>query len=175
MRKPPASSRNPHSWRLPVAGFHAVVRAPSGHRSLVPLVTMDSILEAVAARGVRTKNGSLLSKGLPIVHAIKLDVEGFEARVFMGGARLMARELRPKLIIMELFVHRMGRCRPKDFFWALGMLNYTLDVSPRLNMNFCKRSVHVCNDMTTANGKLGNFLKKLGGRAEMDLVFTLRD
>lgn len=66
--------------------------------SRVPLVTMDSILHAMAMRGHHGTRGQQgAHKGLPPVHAIKLDVEGFEARVFMGGARLMAEELRPKL------------------------------------------------------------------------------
>ena len=94
-------------------------------------------------------------------------VEGFEARVFMGSAQLIARTLRPSLIILELFVQRMKRCNVKTFLRAFGSLGYVIDVSARLNLN-CDRSR--CSDMTPANGKLEAFLSSLAGNAEMDLV-----
>jgi hypothetical protein len=69
----------------------------------------------------------------------------------MGAARLMVKSLRPKLIIMEVFVHRLRACNVRDFLGAFGQLNYTMDVSPRLNMPYCT-DVRRCTQLSSRNG-----------------------
>lgn len=153
------------------------------HRSKVPMLTIDSLLQQLRTSaptlGVRPRATSFLGSAAPSavpsnspVHAIKLDVEGLEPRVFMGAAQLMLNKLRPKLVIMELFVERLRACDVRSFLGAFGELNYTLDVSPRLNMPYCGGSnIHRCQGLSNTNGRLAPFLNSLGHYAEMDLVF----
>jgi hypothetical protein len=70
----------------------------------------------------------------------------------MGAAQLMVKSLRPKLIIMEVFVDRLRACNVRDFLGAFGQLNYTMDVSPRLNMPYCSASLARCTQLSAKNG-----------------------
>ena len=88
----------------------------------------------------------------------------------MGAAQLMVKSLRPKLIIMEVFVDRLRACNVRDFLGGFGLLNYTMDVSPRLNMPYCSAPSR-CLHLSHKNGKLAPFLSSLGPNAEMDLIF----
>ena len=70
----------------------------------------------------------------------------------MGAAQLMVRALRPKLVIMELFVERLKACNVRDFLGGFGQLNYTMDVSPRLNMPYCAGTTSRCSHLSNKNG-----------------------
>ena len=69
----------------------------------------------------------------------------------MGSVQLMAKALRPKLIIMEVFVQRLKACSVRNFLGAFGQLNYTMDVSPRLNMPYCS-NIARCTQLSASNG-----------------------
>jgi len=144
------------------------------HSSHVPMLSLDSIIASARRNAVNgmlgAKAGSKIAKSAPVL-ALKLDVEGLEARVLMGAARLMAPMHRPKLIIMEVFVSRLTACNVRDFIGGFGQLNYTVDVSARLNMPYCADSSR-CKQLSAARG-LGHFLESLSNGQEMDLVFFL--
>ena len=150
------------------------------HQSKVPMLTLDSIVQwlrqsreslGVHHRGQRYGSPLTTIPSNAPIHAIKLDVEGLEGRVFMGAASLMVRALRPKLVIMELFVQRLHACNVRNFLGGFGLLNYTMDVSPRLNMPYCENNRARCVGVSHRNGKLAPFLASLLPNAEMDLVF----
>ena len=144
------------------------------HSSRVPMLSLDSIIASARRNAVNgklgAKGGGKIAKSAPVL-ALKLDVEGLEARVLMGAAHLMARMHRPMLIIMEVFVSRLTACNVRDFIGGFGQLNYTIDVSARLNMPYCAVASR-CRQLNAARG-LGQFLESLSNGQEMDLVFFL--
>ena len=95
-------------------GYGTASLAPEAGRAMVrepvPVVTLDSLIEAMA---------------VPRIHLIKLDVEGYEGEVLRGAAALLRRD-RPA-IYMELESDRLARAgtTPEAVHEYLGGFGYT--------------------------------------------------
>ena len=150
---------------------HVVGRVSDGRPQLkdgsddfqVPVLTLDYIMDYA----LRNLPSDVEKKIL----AFKIDIEGYEPRALMGAMKLFSSELKPEMIIMELFVHRFKDCDAKQLIQSLVEIGYRVDVSARLNINFCGGDL--CQGMVFGSKKLDFFFNKLSNNAEMDLIFRL--
>ena len=114
------------------------------------------------------------------VYALKIDIEGYEPRALLGATRMLS-EFRPDVILMELFVERFKDCDARKLIAAIAELGYKIDVYDRLLWNGrrnlgCKGDRgDACKGLVRGSDKLNGFLRRLHGRAEMDLVLTINN
>ena len=81
---------------LPLANFRAVNKAVSSRRQTLRFMETGTVSSYVSAAGTVNVQTTKLDDELENLTFLKMDVEGFEAKTLMGGARLL-RSQRPRV------------------------------------------------------------------------------
>ena len=108
---------------------------------------------------IRTLSDVVEKEGIKSIKLMKIDVEGFEAQVFQGGASVLE-QLKPEAILFELNDHWKGPVAEQPCFRILKELGYQFFSIPK---QFCSARIKPLDSSLVSQAEGHDFLASPAG------------